>query len=162
MQIRISHVFPCDPATYWATTDRPEVDQEMRQSTDSDFEVIEARKDGPKAHTRTRVTVRKELPGVMAKALGTPRLSYVQEVESDGAAFRTLWKVVPDVLKDRVKCSGTTRVVPHPQGCERIVEGSIEVGVPLVGGTIEKHIVGELEKSWGAAADVLRRHLPRA
>lgn len=159
MDIRITHTFPCTPAAYWEVTSRPQVDAEMRAAGDADFETLSERAEGDRQHSRRRVTARSELPLVVRRALGRDRLSYVQEVETDNAAFSTTWKVIPDVLADRVRCSGTTRVVPTPAGCERRIEGVIEVGVPLVGGTIEKFIVTELERSWNRAAEVVRRHL---
>lgn len=162
MDIRITHTFPCDPATYWAVTWDPKVDAEMRAATDADYEVVEDRREGDHQITRTRVRPRKDLPGMMRKALGRERLSYLQEVDTDNLGRRTTWKVIPDVLADRVKCQGTTRVVATPGGCARHIEGVIEVNVPLVGGAIESHIVTELERSWERAADVVRRHLPRS
>lgn len=162
MDIRISHTFPCDPATYWAVTWDPKVDAAMRAATNAEFEVLETRTEGDHQLTRTRVRLRTELPGAMRKALGHDRMSYVQEVDTDNAGLRTTWKVLPDVLSDRVKCQGTTRVVATPNGCARHIEGVIEVNVPLVGGAIEKFIVTELERSWERAADVVRQHLPRS
>jgi hypothetical protein len=56
-------------------------------------------------------------------------------------------------------CSGTSKVLPTDTGCERIIEGEIKVAIPLVGGTIEKVVFEQIEKSYDRAADVIRRHL---
>lgn len=161
MEIRIAHRFPCSPREYWDVTRAPGVEDEMRREADVDHEVLERRAQGAKTLERVRVTPRKELPAVMQKALGAPRFSYVQEVELDDDAMGSRWKVLPDVLADKVKCAGTSRVVATPDGCERIIEGEIKVAIPFVGGTIEKHIVDNIGKSYDRAADVVRRHLPR-
>ena len=65
------------------------------------------------------------------------------------------------MLRDKIACDGTSRVVPTATGCERIIEGTIQVAVPLVGGAVERQIVGEISRSYERAADVLRRHLER-
>ena len=99
---------------------------------------------------------RKELPALVQKAIGQPRLSYVQEIEEDAATLSTRWKVIPDFLTEKVKCSGTSRIVPAAGGCDRIIEGAIDVAIPLIGGTIEKQIVEQISRSYDKAAEVLR------
>lgn len=160
MDFRIAHRFACSPEVYWETTRSEEYEASFR-GEDVDTEVIEARQQDDVAYERRRVSPRKQVPGVIAKAIGRDRLSYVQEVEADNRAFTTRWKVLSDVLPDKVKCSGTSRVVPHGDGCERIMEGSIEVGVLFVGGTIERHILTELQRGYDRAAEILTRLLPK-
>lgn len=160
MEIRIAHRFPCSPQEYWDATHAPGVEDEMRREADVDHEVLERADRGATILERARISPRKELPAVAQKALGVARFSYVQEVELDNTQLTTRWKVLPDVMRDKVRCEGTSRVVATPDGCERIIEGEIKVGVPFIGGTIEKHIVEMIGKSYDRAADVVRRHLP--
>jgi hypothetical protein len=114
------------------------------------------------AFTRTRVSPRKELPLLAQKALGAARFTYVQENETNDGTMTTTWRVIPDVLSDKVKCSGVSRVVDVPGGCERIIEGELTVSIPFVGGTIEKHVMEQLERSYARGADVAREFLARA
>ena len=160
MQFRIAHRFPCTPATYWETTRLPAYEESFRGS-DVDTELLETRVDGPRTTERRRVSPRRTLPPLMAKAIGRDRLSYVQEVELDNERFSTIWKVVSDVMTDKVRCGGTSRVVPHAAGCERIMEGHIDVDVFIVGNAIEKHILGELERGYERAAQILTDLLPK-
>jgi hypothetical protein len=162
MQIRIAHRFPVPPRAYWDGTRSPDLDDEMARESEVDVQVLERRRDGPHSFDRLRMMPRKELPGLAQRALGTQRLSYVQEVEADEAAMTTTWRVVPDVLADKVRCQGTSRVVATPEGCERIIEGEIKVAIPLVGGAVEKIVMEQIERSYERAAAVIRRHLSGA
>lgn len=162
MQIRIAHTFPCTPSEYWDATRAPGVDDEVRREAEVDItELSREDRGGGRTFERTRVSPRKELPAIAQKALGAPKFTYVQEIESDPASLSTTWKVLPDVLPGKVQCSGRSRVVPHAAGCERIIEGEIKVNLPLVGGTVEKHVLDAIMRSYDRAADVIRRHLPR-
>ncbi|MFN7145040.1 MAG: DUF2505 domain-containing protein [Myxococcota bacterium] len=159
MHIRISHRFPVSPREYWDSTRDPDLDLKIAEAGDVDVQVLERRKNGPRSFDRMRVSPRKELPGVAQRALGARRFSYVQEVESDDDARTTTWKVLSDVIPDKVHCSGTSRIVAAPGGCERIIEGEIKVAIPLVGGSIEKVVVEQLEKSYDRGADIILNHL---
>lgn len=159
MQIRISHHFPVAPRAYWEGTRDPALDEKIAAAGDIDIVVVARRKDGSHAHEELRVSPRKELPAIAQRALGASRFSYLQIVDSDDDTMSTTWKVLSDVIPDKVRCAGTTRVVPAPDGCERIVEGEIKVSIPLVGGAIEKVVLEQLERSYDRASEVIRRHL---
>lgn len=159
MELRLAHRFPCDPATYWEATRDPAFEQKVRDEAEVDYAPLTEQVNGDRTFTRARVSPRKELPPLVQKALGQARLSYVQEIDADNAAYTTRWKVVSDFLTDKISCGGTSRVVAAAGGCERIIEGQITVSLPIVGGTIEKQIVGEISRSYERAADVLRRYL---
>lgn len=159
MQIRISHRFPVPPRTYWDGTREPELDEKIASASDVDVTVLERRRDGPRGHDELRVSPRKELPALAQRALGTSRFSYVQVVDSDDDTMTTAWKVLSEVIPDKVSCTGTSRVVATDEGCERIIEGEIKVSVPFVGGAIEKVVLEQLERSYDRAAEVIRRHL---
>jgi hypothetical protein len=75
------------------------------------------------------VTGRKPLPGFAQTALGTERLSYVQEETSIPGAFKLRWKVVPDALPDRVVAEGTYELLPDGDGSIRAIDGTIEVRI---------------------------------
>lgn len=162
MQIRISHHFPVSPRAYWDGTRAPELDEKIAAAGDIDVVVIERRRDGARTYDELRVSPRKELPVLAQRALGTSRLSYVQVVEGDDDTMTTTWKVVMDVLSDKVRCAGTSRVIPAPDGCERIIEGEIKVAILFVGGAIERVVLDQLERSYERASEVIRLHLSGA
>lgn len=160
MEIRIAHAFPCTPQEYWEVTRLPTIEEEIRREAEVGMDTLERVERAGRLFERTRISPVRELPVVAQKVLGTARFTYVQEVETDPATYSTTWRVVPDILPGKVTCSGRSRVVATPAGCERIIEGDIKVGIPFVGGTAEKHVVELILKSYDRAADVIRRHLP--
>lgn len=158
MDFRIAHRFPCVPAKYWAMTHDPVYEQSFR-GDDVDTVVLEARDDGTHSFERRRVSPRKLLPPLMAKAIGRDRLSYVQEVDFDNAACSSVWRVVSDIMPDKVRCAGTSKILAVEGGCERVMQGRIDVEIFLVGGQIEKHILKELQGGYDRAAEIMVRLL---
>lgn len=156
MEIKLTHHFPCTPQAYWDATRHPDFEPIARERAEIDYTRLDAREEGARAYTRARVSPRKELPALVQKAIGQARLSYVQELEEDSATLTTRWKVIPDFLTEKVQCSGGSRVVPAAGGCDRIIEGTIDVSIPFIGGTIEKQIVEQISRSYDKAAEVLR------
>lgn len=159
MEISLKHHFPCTPAAYWAAVSEPGYEDELRSNTDVELTVLGREDRGGRLYERFRVSPKKELPAIAQKATGARRLSYVQELLSDPTRFVVEWKVLSDVLPDKVSCSGTTTIRPEGSGCVRELRGEVRVAIPLVGGAIEKHIVSELEASYERAAEVVRRRL---
>lgn len=162
MRIHVAHRFPVTPRAYWEATRDEALEARMADAGEVDFTHLERTVEGAVTRDRIRVTPRKELPAVAQRALGTPRFTYVQIVDSDDSTMTTSWKVVTDVLSDKVTCGGTSRVVPAPEGCERVIEGEIKVAIPLVGGAIEKVVLEQLSRSYDRAADVIRDWLARS
>lgn len=165
MKFRIAHSFPCTPSTWWEIAHRPDVEAALAAAAEVTLEPLAAAGPDAASHgatrvSRIRVRPHRPLPPLVQKALGAERFSYVQESAHDDARHTTRWTVLPEVLGDRIACSGTASVRELPGGrCERVIEGEITVRVALVGGAIEKAVVDELERSYGRGAEVLSRHL---
>lgn len=159
MQIHLAQRFPCTPQRYWEVTRGAAFEDAIRGEANVDFD-IEIREDrGSVTFERVRVSPRREMTMIAQKALGMKRLVYVQETESDNASFTTVWRVLPAVMRDRVRCEGTARVLATAGGCERIIDGEIVVSIPLVGGTIEAQIIATIQRSYEQAAEVILRFL---
>jgi hypothetical protein len=86
------------------------------------------------------------LPAVIAKAL-----------PADFALHRTeIWRPISDELLRgdvridatgvRGRARGTADVTPHADGSSMRFSGTVEVGVPVLGGQIEKYIAAEIVK----------------
>ena len=126
---------------------------------DVDTDVLETRTVGTHEIERRRVSPRKPLPPLMARAVGRDRLSYVQEVDFDNANYSSVWRVVSDIMPDKVRCAGTSKVGAVDGGCERVMAGRIDVDIFMVGSQIEKHILKELQSGYDRAADIMSRML---
>ncbi len=158
MQFTVVQRFACSPETYWSRSRGPEFEAALATAADVHVEALPPRG----VVQRTRVTQNQPMPGVAQKALGIERFRYVQEVESDDSAFLTRWTIVPDVMTDRVTCRGESRVRASAEGCERVITGTIEVRMALVGGTIEKHIAEQVQRGYQKAEPVIRRYVEGA
>ncbi len=62
-------------------------------------------------------------------------------------------EMLPAIMGGRSRILITCRVVADPAGARRIYAGSVSVEAPLIGGRIEKTIVGEM----GTSLDVAQR-----
>ena len=58
------------------------------------------------------------------------------------------------------KLGGTMRLEPTAAGSRYVVDGEVQVKVPLIGGKAEKFIAGMVEKLAGKEGDLLRASLP--
>ena len=159
MRLHVRHTYPCPPETYWKLYWDPEFDQVLRRESKVERQLLEERRDGAILVRRLRFTPERELPGPVARLLGSSKLIYEQENRWDEAAGVLEWRVIPTILPGKLDARGKFTVRAAPGGCEQVVEGNITVSVPFLGGQIEKAVVGEVEKSYHRTAEVFRRWL---
>jgi hypothetical protein len=156
VKLFVESLLPTDPATAWEIFESKEFEQRLEAQTNIRCEVLEAREEGDKTFRRLRYTSGTELPKMVAKALGSKHLTYEQHNHFDRSTGTMKWNVLLPVLGDRVSVGGTTTISDHEGGCRRVVDGDISVKMRLIGGQIEKAVVGEFEKSMERAVDIAR------
>jgi hypothetical protein len=159
MKIAFRHRLPALPAAAWAELQSEAYSEAVAKEGGADVEVLEQTERNGARVRRIRVTGRRPLPGFAQAALGTERLSYVQEETSIPGAHKLRWKVVPEALPDRVVAEGTYELLPDGNGSIRAIDGTIDVRIPLVGGRIEKALAEELQKSYDRTALFAQRWL---
>ncbi len=71
-----------------------------------------------------------------------------------GGSRSGTWKV--EIPGAPATLGGTMRLSPAPAGSSYVIDGSVEVKVPLVGGKAEGFIAGMVERLAAKEADVLR------
>jgi hypothetical protein len=108
-----------------------------------------------------RIEPTRDIPGPVAKILGGKKFSYVEELEYEIGKGRGHWRTIPNILPDKLDSQGTLELVAAPGGVKRIVAGEIKVSVFGIGGIIEKFVVGDVEKSYDAAATFTREWLKK-
>lgn len=159
MKLTVRHTFPCTVAEFWEMFWEPAFDERMQAGTAVRRELLGDREEGQTRIQRFRFIPEKTLPGPIAKIAGTDRITYEQENRFDRAAHVLRWKVIPAILADKVTAQGEFTVRAVPEGCERLVDGVIEVRVPFVGGRIEQAILGDVAQAYEAAAQATRDYL---
>jgi hypothetical protein len=157
MNFQIRQTFPCQPRVLWDITFAPDFDQRLEAHSGVRREVLERRGDDANLYIKRRVIIlRDSLPRTIAKAVGTDRISYVQEYWIDVASSSARWQVTPDVMASKIKASGTETVLPGREGCNRLAEGMVSVDLPVVGAAMEKRVVRMLTTSFDRAAELIR------
>lgn len=147
---------PVSAATAWEVFESDAFRERLAAQTNLSSEILEEKQEGSVQVRRMRFVSGNELPGVVAKALGMKNLTYEQVNRFDPTTGRLDWTVHLPVLQDRVKVGGITVITDTPGGSRRVVDGTIEVNMRLIGGQVEKLVVGEFEKSMSRAVDVAR------
>ena len=91
-----------------------------------------------------------------AKAFGTSRASFVEELDYDLRTHEGIWKTTPNMMPDRVRNTGTIAVTAVPAGVRRTVRSEVTVKLLGFGGLIERAITAEIVKSYGKTTDFTR------
>ncbi len=160
MKLMVRHTFPCTPDEFWDLFWDPAFDERMMQNqAASTRELREDREEGTLRIQRYRFTQNKTYPAAMVAAIGTDKISYEVDNRFDRELKTLAWRVKPSVMPDRVTAEGTFVVRPIPEGCERVVEGKIEVRIMLIGGRIEQAIVTDVAAGYDQAAQVVKDQL---
>ncbi|CAN5892131.1 hypothetical protein BH23ACT2_BH23ACT2_02670 [soil metagenome] len=140
-----------DPGLYPALVGLPKL---------GDIEVLDHREEGDTATLRVRFRFTGHLPSAVTAVVDPERLTWVQESTHNLTDGTTTFRLLPDHYPDRLRASGTCRVDGEGDGARRVVAGELEVrGVPLVGGRVERAIVGGLEEYLAAEAPAVDAYL---
>lgn len=154
MKLHIDNVFPADPNTVWDTFNDPTFEARLEATSGIQYKTLSDAVENGIEIRRIQCTAKKELPKMLARALGAEHLSYTQVNRLDRAKNRLEWEVIPMALADKVVAKGVTTIVVKNGASHRTVDGEITVKIPLVGAAIEKTIVNEVSESYLKAADV--------
>lgn len=161
MKFEIRDAFAVPPEVLLASLLDPEIDSKLAQMTQSTREGLDETTEGDLIVRRVRYSSTNPAFANVAKLLGTDRVSYDQTLRIDMARRVVAWQMFHPAVGDRLKAEGTFRVEPHPEGSERIVEGNVEVRIPLIGGTMEGKVVEFLKKMYARGTQWRREYLAR-
>lgn len=125
-------------------------------------ELVDARRDGEVLHRAVRIVPERTLPAPAVKLLGAEHFGYVEHMVYDYAARRGTWRIEPMVLANKVRSVGSLTFVATPNGVQRTVSGEVTVKVFGLGGTIERFVVADVERSYAEAAAFTERWLSNA
>lgn len=159
MRFDLEHSFACTPEELWAITDDPDFELRLAEVSDSTRELVEASDEGGVRYRKLRITVDRELPAPMKKAIGADRISYDQVTRRKLGSNELTWSISPMVLRDRFKGEGTTKVRSVGDGCRRVISGELSIRVPLLGPKMEQRLVDDVSASYDRAAALIRTML---
>ena len=159
MKFEIITPFDLTPQDFWAKSESKELSLLLDKAAEVTRVVEEEHQTGTGKFRRYRVTQTKDLPRAAQKMLKAERVSYTQIQSYHDNELRIDWEVVPDTFVGKVSITGFVQVRECGSGCERVVNGEINVAVPLIGRKIEKHVVDKLQRSYVRAAEVTEKWL---
>lgn len=119
--------------------------------------------DGPTSRRRvSRVYPRRQLPAVI-RALVKGDLSYDETIVWAKADDRIDFDIRPRLLDGKAHIEARYQLRPGGPGeIVRTYEGTVTVDLRLVGGRVERAIIGDLERSLTTSAAVTQAYLDRS
>jgi hypothetical protein len=115
-------------------------------------------KDGA-LHRQVSIRPQRDIPAPIAKLLGDRQVEYTEHMDVRFGTLRGTWRIVPGIFADQVKAWGTVQFSDVDGGCERTVEGDVEVKIFGLGTLVEKFVVRDIERSFTRAAQFTNQQL---
>lgn len=161
MKLVCAHRIPCSADAFWSMLHEDPYESRWAEAIGlRAYRELERHENPSEIYRRIQVEV--ALPNALlslirrAGASGPP--SYVEEQWRSRNERVVRWRITPNTFADRARASGIVRVEPRgPASCERFLDGSIEVGVPIVGTLIERMAVAMVVDSYEKGAKLAAR-----
>jgi hypothetical protein len=161
MEYTIEDTFDVSAKRYWEVFFDQAYNEAQWKHLDIDWELLEFERRGEGDDLvivrKQRLTPRRDVPK-MLKKLVKGAIQYVEHNDFKARESRMLTKTVPNFGADRIDNHGIFRVENvGPDKCKRIWEGHCSCSIPLLGGTVERHLVGEIRESFDRGTNFTRR-----
>jgi hypothetical protein len=160
VRLHAEHLFDASPSAVVDAMLDPEFVPELRGlPAVGSVEVVAQETDGPVRRLSVRLEYVGAVEGIAAKVLGPTAPSWVQSYEFDRGSCRGTLVITPDVHASLFDCSAEIDVTPSPQGARRVVNGTLKVRLPLVGGKAEQALGPPILERIDHEAELLRAWL---
>ena len=151
MLFKLEHSLPADINHAWSTIMREEFFSKSYAQSGIERTLLSSEARDGKLFTVVRVKVLEPLSKTAAKVLGTTQLEWTQQQVIDDATHTMHWRInIPNAKQ--VSAQGTFQLVPNGMECTRIVDGNVQVKIPIVGRKAEEHVCSKLRKSYEESA----------
>lgn len=108
-------------------------------------ELVSSERDGDTVILRLRHRLTAELPSMVTKFVDPDKLTWVEVTTLDAAARHSTSDLLPDEYPDLLRASASATFAADGSGTTRVVQGRVEVPVPIFGAKVEGAIVEGLE-----------------
>ncbi len=122
-------------------------------------EVLANERDGDVVRLQVRYLFQAELSAAVTRVVDPAKLTWVEDSTCDLVAHRTTCVIRPDNYANLLEGSYDATIVATGAGCVRTITGTVKVHVPLLGGKVEKAIVGGLSENAEAQVSLLTSFL---
>ena len=158
MKFSLQHPLPADISTAWETLMSEEFSSASYAHLGTQREKISEEEKEGKILSTLQITLKDELPPLAAKVIGSKRLSWIQEQIIDNSIHTMRWRI--RILgTNKITATGVFSLQTNGEHCLRIVEGDVQVGIPIVGRKVEKHVCKQLESSYQKTAEFSHKWL---
>ncbi len=160
----VTHEINCNVETFWKTF----LDKTFNEKLYLDglgfpaFKVVDQTETDAKITRKVAGTPKMEVPGPVAKALGS-NFSYTEDGAFDKATKVWTWKLTPSTMADKLKQEGRVTVVAIGDNkVRRTAEITMEAKVFMIGGLIESSGEKQLREGWDKSAVFMNKYLASA
>jgi Protein of unknown function (DUF2505) len=122
-------------------------------------EVVSNERDGDTVNLRVRYLFQADLSAAVTRVVDPEKLTWIEDSTIDLSAHATACVIRPDNYANLLEGSYSALIASTGSGSVRTVTGKIKVRVPLLGGKVEKAIIGGLEENAGAQTTILTEFL---
>jgi len=152
LKYRIQDTFDTTATHYWEVFFDEEYCRVLFDHIDIAWELLELEREGEGEglviRRAQRLTPRREIPRVMRKFV-EGAIAYTEHNVFRASDNSMQVRTVPSFLSERVTAQGVYYLeVVEPSRVRRVFDAECTCKVPLVGGTIERHIVDEVKESY--------------
>ena len=163
MEYTIRDTFDVGAERYWDIFFSDAYNAGLWPAIDVDFKSIKFERTGEGQSLaivrEQELTPHRQAPKAIQKMVkGT--ISYIEKNDFKAASNAMKTVTIPNFMADRIDNHGVYRLQPiSDDKVERIWEGVCKAKVPLLGGQIEKYLVGEIEESYRKATAYTRGYI---
>jgi hypothetical protein len=124
-------------------------------------EVLEQSRDGQTVHQRVRYLFTAALSGAVRRVVDPDRLTWVEDSTHDLDVHTASYRIIPDNYANLLEGHYDARSDARGSLTRRVLDGKLEVHVPLVGGKVARAIVAGLTENAEAQAKLLSEWVAR-
>jgi hypothetical protein len=118
-------------------------------------EVVSNERAGDVVKLQVRYLFQADLSPAVTKVVDPTKLTWIEDSTCDLSANHTVCVIRPDNYANLLEGSYEARITLSDSGSLRTVTGKIKVRVPLLGGKVEKAIIGGLSENADAQTTLL-------
>jgi hypothetical protein len=122
-------------------------------------EVVSNERDGDTVKLSVRYLFQADLSAAVTRVVDPAKLTWIEDSTVDLTVHETACVIRPDNYENLLEGSYSAVISATAAGSQRIVTGKIKVRVPLLGGKVEKAIVGGLTENSDAQTELLTEFL---
>ncbi len=107
---------------------------------------------------RFKVVAGGDVPPAVRKVLSEEMLTWHEDTKFVPAEHTIHWTITPlaERAQKLLESHGIWKLIPAGKGTRRVIEGHINVKVPLIGKLVEQYLAGELKRNYDVEPDLQR------